>query len=179
MPRRRRSSKTDDPFGPTDFHVFDLIQNQNAILRAALCTLARHGVAFRRDEPERAAGWIDQLSSHPFYKGGQFLFDLLEWEDFMLDGPPPPLLDRAKIVALLERIAAALSSVQGQLVDFKFVAEPIGTVDDLPLLESGFYLYRDVILGVLRHILQSSNLQGGSTEKAAPMEMRKLRRPRI
>jgi len=38
----------------------------------------------RRDEPERARGLLEALGVWPLYKGGQFLFDLLEWEDFML-----------------------------------------------------------------------------------------------
>ena len=42
---------------------------------------------------------------HPYYKGGQFLFDLLEWEDFMLDGEPPPLLDEAALAAPAEPAA--------------------------------------------------------------------------
>jgi len=75
-----------------DAAVLDLVHRSNARLRAALCTVARHGVAMRRDEPERARGLLEALGVWPLYKGGQFLFDLLEWEDFMLDGDTPPLV---------------------------------------------------------------------------------------
>jgi hypothetical protein len=63
-------------------------------------------VVFRQDDPERASQLLQVLSPFPCYKAGQFLFDLLEWEDFMLDGPEPPI-------------------------------------------EPGFYLYQDVVLGVV------------------------------
>ncbi|MEU4449183.1 hypothetical protein AB0K14_28465 [Actinosynnema sp. NPDC050801] len=71
-------------------------------LRGVLCTLARRGVAVRRDDPRRARQILDALAPWPFYKGGQFLFDLLEWEDFMIDGEPPPVVSRAELVALLD-----------------------------------------------------------------------------
>ncbi|QQQ74022.1 DUF11 domain-containing protein [Saccharothrix sp. 6-C] len=71
-------------------------------LRGVLCTLARRGVAVRRDDPRRARQILDALAPWPFYKGGQFLFDLLEWEDFMIDGEPPPILSRAELGALLD-----------------------------------------------------------------------------
>jgi len=157
MARKRQAPKKDDPFGPADLQLLDLIRGQDAMSRAALCTLARRGVAFRQAEPGRAAKWLDLLSPHPLFKGGQFLFDLLEWEDFMLDGPPPPVLGEAEVLALLQRIAKALSSIHGQPADPEPVVEPapsIGTAS-LPPLESGFYLYRDVVLGALAYILQS------------------------
>ncbi|NUS66147.1 MAG: hypothetical protein HOQ46_21175 [Saccharothrix sp.] len=74
----------------------------NARLREVLCTLARRGVAIRQDDPRRARQILDALAPWPFYKGGQFLFDLLEWEDFMIDGEPPPILSRATFGALLD-----------------------------------------------------------------------------
>ncbi|NUT46320.1 MAG: hypothetical protein HOV94_03220, partial [Saccharothrix sp.] len=74
----------------------------NARLREVLCTLARRGRAIRLTEPRRARRILDALAPWPFYKGGQFLFDLLEWEDFMIDGEPPRVLSRAELGALLD-----------------------------------------------------------------------------
>ncbi|MEU4767966.1 hypothetical protein AB0H12_32425 [Actinosynnema sp. NPDC023794] len=74
----------------------------NARLREVLCTLARRGAAIRQDDPQRARQILDALAPWPFYKGGQFLFDLLEWEDFMIDGEPPPILTRATFGKLLD-----------------------------------------------------------------------------
>lgn len=92
-PREERAGGGGDPpaFGPADVALLRLLQAQNAVMRTALCTLARRGVAFRRREPDRTLAWIEVLSPHPMFKAGQFLFDLMEWEDFMLDGDPPPL----------------------------------------------------------------------------------------
>ncbi|TKA11055.1 hypothetical protein [Actinacidiphila oryziradicis] len=56
----------------------------------------------RRDEPERARVLLDILGPWPLFKAAQFLFDLMEWEDFMVDGEPPPLLplDRTAVLDL-------------------------------------------------------------------------------
>ena len=164
MARKRRPAQPDDPFGPGDLRLLDLIRSQDTISRAALCTLARRGVAFRAAEPERAAKWLDQLSRHPLFKGGQFLFDLLEWEDFMLDGPPPPIIDEAEVLALLKRITKALASIHGQPLSLESFSESGRPIDasSLPSLEPGFYLYRDVALGALAYILQSQVNFGGA-----------------
>ncbi|HEY0551508.1 MAG TPA: hypothetical protein VGF13_18030 [Verrucomicrobiae bacterium] len=156
MSRKHPTPKADDLFGPADSQLLDLIRSHDAILRSALCTLARRGVAFRKSQPNRAAQWLDHLSRHPVFKGGQFLFDLLEWEDFMLDGPPPPLLGEPEILALLNRIAQAIGAAQGQTTNLGFVFQPTGSKDAsaLPPLEAGFYLYRDVVLGVLGYLTQ-------------------------
>jgi hypothetical protein len=77
-------------------------------LRALLCTLARRGVALRTASPARARALLDALAPLPLYKGGQFLFDLLEWEDFMLDGPEPPILPTTLDGRALAQIAAQL-----------------------------------------------------------------------
>lgn len=130
-------------FGPVDIALLRFLRAQNAILRTALCTLARRGVALRRREPERALAWIDVLSPHPMFKAGQFLFDLMEWEDFMLDGDPPPLSETqaADLVARLrELLGLPVPPVE---------ASPAPAAVPLPALESGFYLYRDVVLGAL------------------------------
>ncbi|SDP52186.1 hypothetical protein SAMN04487981_12537 [Streptomyces sp. cf386] len=84
-----------------DAAVLDLVRRSNARTRAVLCTLARHGVAMRHEEPERAARLLEALGVWPVYKGGQFLFDLLEWEDFMLDGDPPPPIRPQDLAAAL------------------------------------------------------------------------------
>ncbi|MFD0394176.1 hypothetical protein ACFQ3Z_24905 [Streptomyces nogalater] len=47
-------------------------------------------MALRRDTPERARLLLDTVRPWPLYKGGQFLFDLMEWEDLMVDGDPRP-----------------------------------------------------------------------------------------
>jgi hypothetical protein len=79
------------------------------------------------------------LSVHPFYKGGQFLFDLLEWEDFMLDGPAPVVLEATELAEALRPLLGLL----GQVVP------PLPAFGALPPLEAGFYLYRDVALGLV------------------------------
>ncbi len=110
----------------------------NDELRAVACTLARLGVRFRRAEPARAARWIELLEPHPFYKLGQVMFDLLEWEDFMLDGAiPDPAPEH------LLHAARALAAQAGLEVG------PVALPDDLPALEGGFYLYRDAVLGLV------------------------------
>jgi hypothetical protein len=119
-------------------------------------------VALRTGEPDRAAALVEVLAPWPPYKTGQFLFDLMEWEDFMVDGPPPPVLSTTLDVAALQRLLVLLRRVQG-LLDGAKGDDPLGPLrgldvtspgvsvaaDDstLPPLEPGFYLYRDVVLG--------------------------------
>ena len=62
--------------------------------------MARRGVAIRQTTPRRARAILDALAPWPFYKGGQFLFDLMEWEDMMIDGEPPPVLSHAELTGL-------------------------------------------------------------------------------
>jgi hypothetical protein len=141
MARRPRSRLT-DPLTPVDRNLLALLADHTVVQRAILCTFARIGVAWRQLEADRTQAWLTQLEPHPFYKGGQFLFDLLEVEDFMLDGPPPPVVSDSELIAVASRIAAAtgiempVSAVQASL-------------DALPPLEPGFYLYRDVLLGIV------------------------------
>ena len=127
-----------------DDALYGQLLDRNQALRAELCTMARIGVAFRKAEPERARLWADRLAPHPMFKAGQFLFDLTEWEDFMLDGPPP---------AAAAAGAAALFHLVARSLGFSGAApEPaIAAMDlaDLPALEPGFYLYRDVVLGLV------------------------------
>ncbi|MET8450934.1 hypothetical protein [Streptomyces sp. NPDC005209] len=87
------------PPTPTDLRAFAFLGQVNGCLRQCLCTLARHGVALRHRDPERARLLLDTVRPWPFYKGGQFLFDLMEWEDLMVDGDPPPLVSTERIVS--------------------------------------------------------------------------------
>lgn len=144
---------------PEDLAVLSAIARGNQWLRAVLCTLARRGVAFRMNHPERAAYILDLLAPLPLYKGGQFLFDLMEWEDFMLDGPPPPIVptsfdprSMARLAELLNNLTAALDSARADEGNpqWDFSRVNVTFADgDLPPIESGFYLYPDVVLGLV------------------------------
>ncbi|WP_051866268.1 hypothetical protein [Streptomyces griseus] len=134
----------------SDERVREVLDTANQWTRAALCTLARHGAALRRDDADRARHLLDTLAPWPPYKAGQFLFDLMEWEDFMLDGdPPPPLplgeaIDTVGLPLTWLRTAAARVS---DAFDGEWVAPAAPAAEDLPQLESGRYLYQDVTLG--------------------------------
>lgn len=153
-----------------DLRALQAIQRGNEWLRAILCTLARRGVAFRKKYSERASEILMILAPLPYYKAGQFLFDLMEWEDFMLDGPTPPVLTSALDVRALKRLASLLNTIQATLDGSQAAAAPPDLfgqllqveitsliVDDrqLPPLEAGFYLYQDVVLGLYTSALQS------------------------
>lgn len=148
-----------DALTPEDRRALTAIRRGNEWLRALLCTLARRGVAFRLASPERARALLESLSRLPLYKGGQFLFDLLEWEDFMIDGPPPPVLATALDARALDRIGDWLRRIQSHLdggvppMDADALQIDLEGVlfddTDLPPLEAGFYLYPDVVLGIL------------------------------
>ncbi|PSL51898.1 putative repeat protein (TIGR01451 family) [Saccharothrix carnea] len=181
----------------------------NARLREVLCTLARRGAAIRQDDPQRARQILDALAPWPFYKGGQFLFDLLEWEDFMIDGEPPPILSRATFGKLLDLpvgwvdatlaavethapgplrpivanpqvrwlTATAQSTLHGVVRGLTGLVAPPGTPgtepdaddDTLPPLQSGFYLYEDVVLGLF-DLIGSRLPHLGEPENPAPEE---------
>lgn len=168
--------------GPSPLHEDDLLAlaafaRGGEWLRGVACMLARRGVAFRLAHPERARALIDALERSPLYKMGQFLFDLTEWEDFMVDGPPPPpvptALDAralARLATLLRRVQAHLDGSEGNgaggpggaggggptisVAGMTVALEPTAMVnahdEALPPLEAGFYLYQDVVLGALR-----------------------------
>lgn len=123
---------------PSDLRLIRLVGGRDASLRAGLATLARLGVSVRRADPDRAEALVTMFESHPFYKAGQTLFDLLEWEDFLLDGPPAQL-DAAAMLRLAEPWAARLGLPMPILPDLA----------DLPPLEAGFHLFRDVAIGLL------------------------------
>lgn len=133
-------------FEQSDRDLLALFTAQSEGLRAGLVMLARIGVGWRRAAPERCRSWIAQVETHPLYKGGQTLFDLLELEDFMLDGSPEGSADA--LADLLASIARALG--------IPAVAAPAPA--DLPPLEAGFYLYRDVALGLVSALLETRRL---------------------
>jgi len=144
------------PLRREDIALLESLRQGGDWLRAIFCTLARRGRAFRGAEPERARALLDALSVYPWYKGGQFLFDLMEWEDFLVDGPPPPLVPTALDAAALSRLAGILEQVKlnldsstkqnGSAIE---VSGPLVADEGLPALEPGMYLYDDVVLGVI------------------------------
>lgn len=154
MPRKKRPSRR-PKLAPEDLILLASVRRGNDWLRAVLCTLARRGVAFRNAHPERAGALLEVLATLPLFKGGHFLFDLMEWEDFMLDGPAPPIVPTVLDAAALFRIAAFLERTK-TFFDGGVVPELSGlqvtggamTDVDLPPLEAGFYLYQDAVLGV-------------------------------
>ena len=143
---------------PEDISALTAIRSGNEWLRAALCTLARRGVAFRQEHPERAQTMLEALSVYPIFKAGQFLFDLMEWEDFMLDGPPPALVPTTLDGEAAARIVKFLNSIKAHLDGA--VTEDTPTIDpkmifahpdeSLPPLEGGFYLYQDIVIGIIQ-----------------------------
>jgi hypothetical protein len=148
--------QSSEQFTPEDLDLYADLRAGNAWLRSVLTTLARRGVAFRRDHPERAQAWLDTLATFPYYKAGQFLFDLLEWEDFMLDEPATTLetaLDPQAMRRLSALMRAIKAHVDGAAELTPATSEPelLVTVatGDLPPLEPGFYLFPDVVLGIL------------------------------
>ena len=145
---------TEPPPHLADEQVRKALAAANHWTRAALCTLARHGAALRRDDPDRARDVLDTLAPWPPYKGGQFLFDLLEWEDFMLDGEPPPLLPLEQALTAaglpLKWLRAATNRGGNPHEDNASNSPPSSgspAQQDLPPLQSSRYLYQDVILG--------------------------------
>lgn len=124
----------------TDRQIIGLMAARNEDLRSLFATLARLGVQWRHAENARCQEWITTLEPHPFYKAGQVIFDLFEWEDFILDGSNPADVS----LNLLPRLNSFLANIEGMpeipIIDLTM---------HLPELEPGFYLYRDVILGGL------------------------------
>jgi hypothetical protein len=81
---------------------------------------------------------VMQFESHPFYKAGQTLFDLFEFEDFILDGDPAPV-DADMMLKVVRPLAAWLG----------LPAIAVPELTELPDLEAGFYLFRDVVIGLV------------------------------
>ena len=149
---------------PEDVDMLLAVARANDWMRAALHTLARRGTALRQQDSERAFELLQLLSPHPFYKAGQFLFDLLEWEDFIVDGPPPESIDTVLNTDSIEAVSGILRGLKGYLDgalsrDMSIVTsfDPMAFVHveaDLPPLEPGFYLYQDIVLGLLHTVVQ-------------------------
>lgn len=146
----------DSPLLPSDLAVLQRIQTGNNWLRSVLCTLARRGTRLRQSELARALALIEALQPWPWFKGGQFLFDLMEWEDFMVDGPPPPPLDTVlaadawrELGGLLNRVRALVDGALDTAAPLPDVSWVLEGDDDLPPLEPGTHLYRDVVLGIV------------------------------
>ncbi|GMR13106.1 MAG: hypothetical protein BMS9Abin29_1306 [Gemmatimonadota bacterium] len=144
-----------------DLRVLETWRRGGIWTRGVLSTLARRGIAFRHAHPERAEVLIRLLQRDPLYKGGQFLFDLMEWEDFMLAGPPAELvrttLDPASLTRLADFLHKVRAHLDGALIDappsaLEVMAHPATPEELLPPLEGGFYLYEDVVLGVVRSV---------------------------
>jgi hypothetical protein len=163
---------------PAELDLLAAIGRGNEWLRAVLCTLARRGVAYRQARPEATQQLLAALSRWPIYKAGQFFFDLMEWEDFMLDGPPPPLLPETLDAQSLQRLARLLREIQSFLdgaIDPAAWPELRATLsgalpadDALPPLEGGFYLYQDVALGALWSALPAVSALGGASDAGRP-----------
>jgi len=123
---------------PSDRRLIGFAAARDAELRAGLSTLARFGVSVRRADADRAEALVTAFETHPFTKAGQTLFDLLEWEDFLLDGELAAA-DAAALLKVIEPLAARFGLPIPALPD----------LSDLPPLEAGFYLFRDVMIGLL------------------------------
>jgi hypothetical protein len=151
---------SDQGWHPEDRAVLELAGAGQQWLRAVLCTLARRGVEFRLAHAERSQMLLDSLSTSPVYRSGQFLFDLLELEDFMIDGEPPPVVPTVlderslhQIAAMIRRLQRGLDGGLPPVVEPPPAAAPDEAADasqPLPELEPGFHLYADVVLGAVR-----------------------------
>lgn len=159
---------SDDALTPQDRLLLERVSSGNSWLRSVLCTLARRGTLLRHQDPERASELIRRLGPWPWFKGGQFLFDLMEWEDFMVDGPPPPPLPTVLQPENWQRLDALLASIRALIDAAGDQAGPTSPLtvtlppgvsiagvaslrvgdEDLPRLEPGLHLYRDVVLGI-------------------------------
>jgi hypothetical protein len=143
------------PFAAGDLPLLAALGRHNTLLCAVLCMLARRGAAMRRDEPARERAWTEVLSVYPHCKDGQFLFDLLEWQDFMLDGNAPPVLDDAALAAALDRASQALEALSAALegqpggVAAEAAADAMPGADNLPPLAGDVFLYPDVVPGAI------------------------------
>ena len=169
-------------FQPADLNILQQLQRGNEWLRAVLCTLARRGLAFRQAYPLPAQYVIQSITGLPYYKGAQFLFDLMEWEDFMLDGPPPPVLDAIFNAPMSQQLKAFLSTISkmlsaqfggnnqmngaANLGDFTF---PEG---ELPPLDGSIFLFQEVILGLMiSQMVQKANPETAGANAEGELEI--------
>jgi hypothetical protein len=113
-PDAERSAPVIEPH-PDDRAQLEAIGRANAWVRGVACTLARRGVAFREADAPRSRALLDALSTWPAYRAGQLLFDLLELEDFMVDGEQPDAVATALPPVAMQRLADLLRALQRHL----------------------------------------------------------------
>lgn len=146
------------------------IESGTQTTRALLCALARRGKALARDQPQRAERLLHAFRRHPGYKAGRIVFDLLELEDLMLDGPLPERIDgyfeTESVQALAEWLERLRRGVDAQRespqVDVRGVTlepepEPAG---GWPPLLASEYLFDLVVLGLLRQAARVAAASG-------------------
>lgn len=173
------SKESAKELSPEDLALLAGLRRGNDWLRAVLCTLARRGLGFRQRHPARAEQLLAALSRYPYFKAGQFLFDLMEWEDFMLDGEVPPLAPTTLDGPALQRMAGLLNTFRAHLDGGQPIVVPeVDTLlplfvpedEDLPPLEPSLYLYHEVVLGILcsvRPLLQVQTPPDGEASRPA------------
>jgi hypothetical protein len=144
-PDADRSAPAIEPH-PDDRAQLDAILAANAWVRGVACTLARRGVAFREADGPRSRALLDALSTWPAYRAGQLVFDLLELEDFMIDGEPPDVVAMTLPPVALHRLAELLRTVQ-RLLDG---AQP--DIGALALAPAALQRVAGVLRAVKRHI---------------------------
>ena len=164
----------DGPLLPQDLHLLAAVRDGAEWTRAVLCTLARRGAALRLSDPDRARALLDVLAPLPYYKAGQFLFDLLEWEDFMLDGPPARIVNSALDSRALQNLAFLLDGVRRHLdgasedlrprVRLEPAAAEPEPEPELPPLVGSIHLYDDVVLGGIARLQEAGQPAGGAAE---------------
>lgn len=158
---------------PSDKLLFAQIERATAGARTLLCTLGRLGKAFRLDESARAGMILLASEAHPVYKGGRLLFDLLELEDLMLDGPQPEALDQQSVTAALRSTIGAFAGLVRVLHEFagdisresrthdavpgtnlppRAAEQEDASMRVLPELDASEYLYDLVVLGILSEL---------------------------
>jgi hypothetical protein len=171
----------------SDKILFRRIEQATAGGRALLCTLGRLGKTFRHNQPARAGVILLASQSHPVYKCGRLLFDLLELEDLMLDGPPPETLDKDSMAKSLRSTMSAFGDLTRVLMEVaediskgaraeKAEAENSGTeevgAEENPAsgilleLDSSEYLFDLVVLGTLSELARLITADG--SELPAP-----------
>ncbi len=179
---------------PSDKVLFAQIDRATAGGRALLCTLARLGKALRRDQPARAEMLLLASQAHPLYKGGRLLFDLLELEDLMLEGPPPEPLDYEALTGALRSTTGAFADLVRALVGFaaelsrsveaepaaatpeleplptQVEQEPSPSWQDLPQLDASEYLYDWIALGIVSELSRAVAGDGRKSSNARSEE---------
>jgi len=152
--------------------------------RALLCALARRGKLVARDEPLRAGALLAASQASPLYKGARLLFDLLELDDLMLDGPPPPPLAGEDLGASFGELSAAFAAFARALEAIPLEpsppAEPAadapererpaepGPERELPEIDAADYLYDLVVLGVLQGMRRPRSQAATERETTEP-----------